>query len=86
MKNEDSSIKEFLEYILKNILTDQNDLSITQTVDALGILLEVKVSEHDMGKLIGKGGQTVKSIRTLLRLMGAKSDQRVNLRIAEPSL
>lgn len=86
MENEYSTAKEFLEYILRNILTDQDEFHVEQTIDSLGVLLEVKVSEQDMGKLIGKGGQTIKSIRTLLRLIGAKSDQRINLRVSEPSL
>lgn len=86
MENEYTAAKEFLEYILQSILTDPSELKVVQTVDSLGILLEIKVSDQDMGKLIGKGGQTIKSLRTLLRLMGAKADQRINIKVVEPSL
>jgi len=51
----------------------------------LGVLLTVSVSERDMGKLIGKNGQTVKALRTLLRIIGGASNQRVNLKILEPA-
>ncbi|MBI5414356.1 KH domain-containing protein [Candidatus Peregrinibacteria bacterium] len=74
----------FLEYVLKNLLDDPTKLVITRTVDDLGVLLEVQVSESDMGKLIGKGGQTAKALRILLRLIGAKKNERINLKILEP--
>jgi predicted RNA-binding protein YlqC (UPF0109 family) len=75
---------EFLKYALDALVEDHDELSIEQTVDQLGILLTVRVSERDMGKLIGKGGQTVKALRTLLRVIGGNSAQRVNLKILEP--
>ena len=45
-------------------------MHIEATQDELGVLLTVRVSDRDMGKLIGKGGQTVKALRTLLRIIG----------------
>ena len=53
--------------------------------DDLGILHTVQVSEKDMGKLIGKGGQTIKALRTLLRIIGSNSSKRINLKVLEPS-
>lgn len=76
----------FLQYVLESIIDDRDQLSITSTIDDLGVLHTVKVSDRDMGKLIGKGGQTVKALRTLLRLIGGNAQQRVNLKILEPSL
>ena len=76
----------FLKYVLESIIEDQDQLSIEPTVDELGILLTVKVSNRDMGKLIGKGGQTIKALRTLLRIIGGNSEQRVNLKVLEPTL
>lgn len=75
---------EFLRYVLESIIEDRDALVIESKVDELGILLTVRVSERDMGKLIGKGGQTVKALRTLLRLIGGNAQQRVNLKILEP--
>ena len=74
----------FLQYVLESIIEDIAELEITSTIDDLGVLHTVKVSERDMGKLIGKGGQTVKALRTLLRLIGGAAAQRINLKILEP--
>lgn len=75
----------FLHYVLSSIVEDGDQLVIESKIDDLGILLTVKVSDRDMGKLIGKGGQTVKALRTLLRLLGGNLQQRINLKILEPS-
>jgi predicted RNA-binding protein YlqC (UPF0109 family) len=74
----------FLRFVLEALVEDRDQLSIEPTVDNLGILLTVRVSERDMGKLIGKNGQTVKALRTLLRIIGGANSQRVNLKILEP--
>lgn len=74
----------FLRYVLESVVDDRDALVITSKVDELGVLLTVKVSDNDMGKLIGKGGQTVKALRTLLRLLGSSGSQRINLKILEP--
>lgn len=74
----------FLQYVLESIVDDKDQLHIEVTVDDLGILLTVRVSDRDMGKLIGKSGQTVKALRTLLRVIGGNSAQRINLKILEP--
>ena len=75
----------FLRFVLEALIEDKDQLSIDPTVDELGVLLTVSVSERDMGKLIGKNGQTVKALRTLLRIIGGASNQRVNLKILEPA-
>lgn len=75
----------FLRYALSELVEDKDELSITSKVDELGILLTVQVSERDMGKIIGKNGQTIQALRTLLRVVGSQNAQRVNLKILEPS-
>ena len=74
----------FLRYVLESIVEDKDALQIDSKTDELGILLTVQVGDKDMGKLIGKGGQTVKALRTLLRIVGGNTDQRINLKILEP--
>lgn len=76
---------EFLQYVLGSLVEDHDQLVIESQRDDLGILLTVKVSERDMGKLIGKSGQTIKALRTLLRIIGGNSKERVNLKVLEPS-
>jgi len=55
-----------------------------RTVDEMGVLITLKVNPQDLGQVIGRSGQTAKSIRTLLRVVGAKNHARVNLKIFEP--
>ncbi len=75
----------FLQYVLSSIVEDKDALHIEGKIDELGVLLTVSVSDRDMGKLIGKSGQTVKALRTLLRIIGGSSEQRINLKILEPA-
>ncbi len=79
-----SPAQTFLRYVLESLVEDKNELFIEETIDQLGTLLTVRVSERDMGKLIGKSGQTVKALRTLIRVIGGNSAQRINLKILEP--
>ena len=75
---------DFLRFVLESIVEDRESLKIDARSDELGILLTVSVGPADMGKLIGKGGQTVKALRTLLRIIGGNLEQRINLKILEP--
>jgi len=74
----------FLEYIIKAIVQNPNDVKIIRTIDERGVLLTLDVNPADMGYVIGKQGQTAKSIRTLLKIVGAQNNARVNLKISEP--
>lgn len=76
--------QEFVEYVVKALVTNPDAVRVQRSVDDMGVLLELTVDPADMGKVIGKAGATAKSIRTLLRVLGAKNDARVNLKIVEP--
>ncbi len=76
--------QEFLEYLVKSIVDNPDDVKIDRKVDEMGVLLNLKVNPEDMGMLIGREGSTAKSIRTLLRIIGARHNARVNLKIEEP--
>ena len=76
--------QQFLEYVIKALVDDPSSVKITRTVDEMGVLLTLDVSAADMGKIIGRQGNTAKSIRTLLRVVGMKNNSRVNLKINEP--
>lgn len=75
----------FIKLVLDMLVEDKDQLAVEPSVDDLGILITVRVSDRDMGKLIGKNGQTIKSIRTLLRVIGGMANQRVNLKVLEPA-
>lgn len=76
--------QEFVETVVKAIVDNPGDVKTNRTVDEMGVLIELTVNPEDMGKIIGKEGRTAKSIRTLLRVLGAKNNARVNLKIVEP--
>ena len=76
--------QEFLEYLVKSIVDHPDDVKIDRKVDEMGVLLDLKVNQEDMGMLIGRLGSTAKAIRTLLRIIGARHNARVNLKIEEP--
>lgn len=76
--------KEFVEYVVRALVNNPDDVSVKRSVDDMGVLLELSVNPEDMGKVIGKAGATAKSIRTLLRVLGSRNDARVNLKIVEP--
>ena len=74
----------FLEYVVKALVDNPNDVKIERTVDEMGVLITLTVNPADMGKIIGRMGNTAKAIRTLLRIIGMKNNARVNLKINEP--
>lgn len=76
--------KDFIEYVVKNIVDHPDDVKLERTIDDRGVLLTLSVNPDDMGKIIGKAGGTAKAIRTLLRVLGAKDDARYNLKIVDP--
>ncbi|MBU0668378.1 KH domain-containing protein [Patescibacteria group bacterium] len=76
--------RDFVEYIVKNIVEHPDDVEVMRSVDEMGVLITLKVHKDDMGKVIGKSGQTAKSLRILLRVIGSKNNARVNLKIVEP--
>ena len=76
--------EQFLEYVVKAIVDQPEEVKINRTVDEMGVLLTLSVNKDDMGKVIGRSGQTAKAIRTVLRVVGMKNDARVNLKIEEP--
>jgi len=76
--------RDFVEYVVKQIVNKPDEVEVTRKTDEMGVLIEVKVSQEDMGLLIGRSGSTAKAIRTLARIIGIRNNARVNLRIVEP--
>jgi predicted RNA-binding protein YlqC (UPF0109 family) len=75
---------EFVEYVVKSIVDHPDDVKLDRTIDEMGVLITLTVNPEDMGQIIGRQGATAKSIRTLLRVIGARNNARVNLKINEP--
>ena len=76
--------QEFIDYVVKALVDHPENVKTERTVDEMGVLITLHVSPEDMGQIIGRQGQTARSIRTLLRVVGAKNNARVNLKIYEP--
>lgn len=75
----------FLELVVKALVEHPDDVKIKRTVDEMGVLMTLDVHPEDMGKVIGRSGNTAKAIRILLRVVGMKNNARVNLKINEPA-
>ncbi len=78
------SDKEFLEFVVKSLVEKPEVVKVTRVVDEMGVLLTLDIDPDDMGKVIGRMGNTAKAVRTLLRVVGMKNNARVNLKINEP--
>lgn len=76
--------QEFLEYVVKSLVDNPDKVEVDRKVDEMGVLLTLKVAPEDMGKIIGRSGNTAKAIRSLLRIVGIKNNARVNLKVEEP--
>ncbi len=76
--------QEFIEFVVKALVDHPEDVKVSRKVDEMGVLITLDVHPDDMGMVIGREGMTAKSLRTLLRVIGAKNNARVNLKINEP--
>ena len=85
MAEKKTSDQEFLEYLIKALVDNPEDVKIDRKVDEMGVLLSLKVNPEDMGQIIGKAGATARAIRNLVRIVGLKAHARVNLKIEEPA-
>lgn len=75
--------QQFVEFVVKSIVSNPDSVQIERTIDEKGVLLELTVSPDDLGRVIGKKGATAQSIRTLLRALGTKNEARYNLKIVD---
>ncbi len=80
----DNHDADFIEYVVKQLVENPEGVKVERTVDEMGVLIQLTVDRNDMGRVIGKEGRTAKALRTLLRVLGAKNNARVNLKIMEP--
>ena len=75
--------QQFIEYIVKSLVSNPDQVKIERRIDEKGVLLELTVAPEDLGRVIGKRGATAQSLRTLLRALGTKNDARYNLKIVD---
>jgi predicted RNA-binding protein YlqC (UPF0109 family) len=73
--------QQFIEYIVKTLVSDPDKVEVQRDIDEKGVLLTLTVAPDDLGRVIGRRGVTAQSLRTLLRALGVKNDARYNLKI-----
>ena len=78
-------MKEFIEFIVKHLVIDPDQVSVTEEQNEKGFLYKLSVGENDIGRVVGKEGRTARSIRTLLTAAAARRGQRANLEILDGS-
>ena len=74
-------MKELVEYIVKYIVAEPDNVTITEENSDEGLLIKLEVAADDKGRVIGRGGRVAEAIRTLLRVKAAKDNTRVRLQI-----
>lgn len=72
-------MKEIIETIILNLVDNKNAVSVNEVQGEKSIVYEVKVAEDDMGKVIGRQGRLAKSIRTVVKSIGARDHKKVSV-------
>ena len=85
MTEEKYADREFIEYVVKMLVDKPEAVKVERKIDEMGVLISLDVDAQDMGMVIGRDGMTAKALRTLLRVIGARNNARVNLKINEPA-
>lgn len=75
--------QQFVEFMVKSLVSNPDAVHIDRRIDDKGVLLELTVDPEDLGRIIGKRGATAQSLRTLLRALGTKNEERYNLKIID---
>ncbi|MGR3973595.1 MAG: KH domain-containing protein [Candidatus Rhabdochlamydia sp.] len=76
-------MKEFVEYIVKNLVDNPDKVRINEVGSSHTLIIELAVDKSDIGKIIGKKGKTINAIRTLLMSVASRNGIRVSLEIIE---
>jgi predicted RNA-binding protein YlqC (UPF0109 family) len=82
---EKPAYQEVLEKILTSLVNNPQDVKVQRIIDEMGVLLKVKLHPQDMGLIVGRKGENIKSIKNIIRAIGAKNHARVNIKIEEPT-
>ena len=76
-------MKDLLLYMAKNLVDDPEAVTVTETSDADGKVLELHVAEGDMGKVIGRQGRIAKEIRTIIKTVAQRTGEKVTVEIVD---
>ena len=76
-------MKELVEVIAKSLVDYPDEVQVTETENGKAVVLELKVAQSDMGKVIGKQGRIAKAIRTVVKAAASKEDRKVIVEIMQ---
>lgn len=76
-------MKEFMLYLIKNLVDKPIDVEVDIVDGELGTIVEVRVAEEDIAKVIGRQGKTIKSLRTIAMTIGARFGRRVRVELIQ---
>jgi predicted RNA-binding protein YlqC (UPF0109 family) len=76
-------MRDAIEMIVKSLVDESDQVDIREVERNGSMLIEVRVAPNDVGKIIGKQGRTIRALRSLARLAGAKKNRRYQLEIVE---
>jgi hypothetical protein len=76
-----AAVEELLTYVARNLVDDEEQVRVERIEREDSVLYELHVAEGDLGKVIGRGGRIVRSLRILVRASGAKAGERRQLEI-----
>lgn len=81
--NEKSMAVSFVKYALQQICNNLDEISVESMDDDRGTLISISVATEDMGKVIGKSGQTISALRTLISVISAREEKRYFLKVID---
>jgi len=76
-------MKEFVEYLVKNLVEEPNAVSVKCYEGETGVIVEIRVGEGDVGKVVGRKGMTIKALRTISSMVCARLGRKVRLELVE---
>lgn len=76
-------MEEFVAYLIKNMVNQPQDVDIRSMEGESGLLIEIRVAPEDIGKIVGKRGNVIRSLRTLAMTIGARLGRRIHLEIVQ---
>ena len=76
-------MKELVEVIAKSLVDIPDEVVVTETESEKGTILELRVAQSDMGKVIGKQGRIAKAIRSVVKAAASKEDKKVIVEIMQ---
>lgn len=74
---------EFLEYVVKSIVSNKDAVKVERKEDELWVLLILSLDKDDMWTIIWKWGNTINSIRTIVRIFWLKIDKKINIKVLD---